>query len=564
MLPTQLVRVKNFDGTVSVVTAVEALGLLEMPVGEMASRLITKHMKGGMWLLAGMQLGRVFGAALIEGIGERAVIDTLGKAALTEGGSAALSNVALTAAIDVVDRYRKDLEGSAAGRDFLGVFDTVMMLWVAHDVGRIVATGIIPRALKAFDWAIATVKGIDESLMPMRAELEALKRTIARYATPTEAAEAAIAGGGTGAVNETKPGFFSLLRISRGEVAAERLTAKAAGTAAEASTTSVLNRLGSSVERAETDLSRAVTDEEKKAATALVDRTSRARYDVAQRAAQLKPDARQKFLDAVDAVIKTKPGSVEAMADLLSAAAKAPKPNLYIVEVQKLVARGVSDETLRVLGAKSVLKVPKIDLAWLNSTNISDEALEFLGRDKNTPWDMYQRVALDPTSAEIVDFRTSARGAGAEMVGQTKAATLGTDVRRQVKMGSSDIDFDLIVAGKRRGLEIKGWTRDTWRDALAAAIKRIDKGEAALSKSERDVVKKIDRMAKQLADARLATGENPMLGITDALTAQDKAKLELIFKDEKLGKVDLVPLSETDIKEAAAGKIGEPLGVPRP
>jgi hypothetical protein len=565
MLPTQLVKVKNFDGTEHTVTAVEALGLLEMPVGEMASRIIGKHMKGGMWLLAGMQLGRVFGPALLEGLGERSVVETLGKAALTEAGSAALSNVALTAAIDIVDRYRKELEGTAAGRDFLGVFDTVMMLWVAHDVGRIVATGIIPRALKAFDWAIATVKGIDESLMPMRAELEALKRTIARYATPAEAAEAAIAGGGTGAVSETKPGFFSLLRISRGEVAAERLTAKAAGTAAEASTTSVLNRLGSSVERAETDLSRAVTDEEKKAATAVVDRTSRARYDVAQRAAQLKPDARQKFLDAVDAVLKTKPGSVEAMADLLSAAASARQPNVFILEVQKLVGRGVSDETLRVLGAKALVDPPKIDLAWLNSTKISDEALDFLGQDKRTPWDLYRRAAADPTNGKLLrSFRTSARGAGAEMVAETKAATLGTDVRRQVPMGDSEIDFDLIVAGKRRGFEIKGWTTKTWREALDAAVKRIVDGESKLTADEKKLVGKIDHMTKQLGDARAATGEDPMLGLTDALGASDKAKLQRVFENAKLGKVELVPLSETDIKEAAAGKIGEAVGVPRP
>jgi hypothetical protein len=68
-----------------------------------------------------------------------------------------------------------------------------------------------------------------------------------------------------------------------------------------------------------------------------------------------------------------------------------------------------------------------------------------------------------------------------EMVAETKAATLGTDVRRQVSMGDSEIDFDLIVAGKRRGFEIKGWTTKTWREALDAAVKRIVEGKSKLT-----------------------------------------------------------------------------------
>ena len=55
-----------------------------------------------------------------------------------------------------------------------------------------------------------------------------------------------------------------------------------------------------------------------------------------------------------------------------------------------------------------------------------------------------------------------------------------------------------------------------------------------------------------------------MLGITDALSAEDKANLRLILRDKKLGTIELVPLKETDIKEAAAGTIGEAQGVPRP
>src|SRR5262249_22487322 len=164
---------------------------------------------------------------LAEGGGTRAVVGALGRAAASEAGRAALSNLALTGALEVVDRYRAELEATPAGREFLGLFDTVMMLWVAHDVGPLIATGILRRAVRSFDWAMSAIKGLDESLMPMRAELEALRRTVARFASPAEAAEAAAAGAGTmSAAAETKPGFFTLLRVARGEVAAERLAAK--------------------------------------------------------------------------------------------------------------------------------------------------------------------------------------------------------------------------------------------------------------------------------------------------------------------------------------------------
>jgi hypothetical protein len=573
LLPTQLVRIKTYDlvPTERVVTAVEALGILDRSAEGMLMTVLKTHISGGVKLLAGMQLLRAFGPALMEGLGEgggaEAVLASLGRAAATELGAAALNNAVLVGAIEIVEAYREELKQTATGREFLELFDTVLMIWVARDVTRLIATGVLPRLVRSIDWAITKGAALRNGLMPLRAELEALRRTVARYATPAEAAEAAAAGGGTAAVSaEGKPGFFTLLRISRGEVAAEGLAAKTAGTAAEGTAKRVLDRLGSAVERAETAAARAAPAE-KAEAEAAVERAARARLNVAQRASQLRPDAREKFLAAVDAAIATRPNSLEAIADLLSAAAASRQPTVYIAEVQKLLDRGtgISDEALTQLGKKAAAGSNVLDLAWLNRTTISNEALDFLGRDKRTPWDLYRRAASDPSAGGVMRaFRTSARGAGAEMVGEAEAMKLGTGVRRQVQMGGSEIDFELIVANAKRGLEIKGWTVETWKEALALALRRLKPKAPPLTAAEEKIVGKIDHMLKQLKDIQTATGKPPLLGVTDALPPDLKSALKQVLEREGVTGTKFVPLSEAEIKEAAAGTIGEALGVPRP
>jgi hypothetical protein len=359
------------------------------------------------------------------------------------------------------------------------------------------------------------------------------------------------------------------LRITRGEVAAERLIGRLAGTPAEAAGKRVLDRQGSLASRSEREAAAAVgTTAEAAEARAVASRRAQsgadAQFAVAQRAAQLRPDAHEAFLKAVDAVVATPRRNLGSLTDLLVAAAQSRTPNAFLAEVQALVSRpGLSDDALLVLGRKVREGRLVLDLPWLTRTSISDEALDFLGRDKRTPWDLYRRAATDPTAADVIKrFRTSARGAGAEMVGETAAERLGTNVRRQVRMGSHEIDFEMIVAGRRHGFEVKGWTRDTWNEALDAAIKRLNR--KALTDAEREVVKKIDTMISQLQDAQVATGRRPYLGFTDALPEPARARLRRILDANGLGSTRFVPLTEADIKEAAAGTIGQALGIPRP
>ena len=126
------------------------------------------------------------------------------------------------------------------------------------------------------------------------------------------------------------------------------------------------------------------------------------------------------------------------------------------------------------------------------------------------------------------------------------------------------VDFELIVDNARRGFEIKGWTAKTWREALDAAVKRMNKGASALNATEKQAVKKVDHMIKQLLDIQSTTKKIPILGLTDELPKDLKGALRDVLKDAGVSQVKIVPLSESEIKEAAAGVIGAPLGIPRP
>ena len=190
--------------------------------------------------------------------------------------------------------------------------------------------------------------------------------------------------------------------------------------------------------------------------------------------------------------------------------------------MQTLVSRrGVSDEALLVLGGKAREGRLVLDLPWLNGTSISDETLDFLGRDKRTQWDLYRRAAADPTAGNVIKaLRTSARGAGAEMVAEPEAERLGTNVRRQVKMGTSELDYEITVAGQRHGFEVKGWTRATWDEALDAAVQRLNR--KGLTGAQREAVEKIDTMIDQLSDAQKATKRRPFLGFRRAARTDEK------------------------------------------
>jgi hypothetical protein len=574
LLPTQLVRV-TILGTppqTRIVTALEAVGLLTPPSGEVIQRAISATTRGYMWIMAGTGLAQAFGPAFAEGLlasGEaRGIAGALLTRAGTEAGTSALLSAAALSGMAAIDSNRDEFSKTEAGRAFLELYDAAMLIWAAHDVGRLIVSGLIPRLAKSIDAIISMPGALRDAVLPLRDEIEAMRRAIARYRTPEEAAEAAVAGGMTmqAGADAERPGFFNVLRASRGEVASERLLERLAGSASESSARKVLNRLDSLVQRSEkVAASSAAGPEAREAAAETSKSAATARLSIARRAAQLRPDARDALLQAAERIVDARPNSLGSVTDFLAAAAESRQPNLYLAEVQKLVNRkGVSNEALAVLGKKAYGEVLEMsDLVWLNRTSLTDETLDFLARDERTAWSVFRRAVTDPTGTNVMrNFRTSARGAAAEMVAAPEAEELGTNVRRQVPMGSSEIDFEFSIGRRRYGFEVKGWTPDTWEEALDAAIARLNR-RPPLTEEQREAVKKIDNMLKQLRDAKDATGSRPYLGLTDKLDKAHLRQLERILESKQLGDTKIIPLSEDAIKETAAVKIGEALGVPR-
>jgi hypothetical protein len=551
-LPTQVVRVTTLGegGGTRVVTALEAAGMLALTESAFMEQTVKPTVRFGMYQLAFLGLARAFGPVLAEsltsGAGIRATAGAVGEAALAQTGRSALLSAAMIASMDAVEQNRPTLDKTPEGRAFLEVFDAAMTIWIAHDVARILES--LPRLIAATDRAIGAMRDLSESLLPFRDELEALRRASARW-TGLDA-EARVLAGGPAEIavgGEPPQKFLALLREARGEVAAERLIGRlgAAGRATQREASAIFDNLGR------------LAGADERAATA--------RLAIATRAAQLQPEASDAFLRGVNQL--TRSGrSVASLCNFLTAAAGARTPNVFLAEVQKLAARpGVSDEALAVLGGKAAKGANVLDLAWLNRTSISDEALDFLARDDRTPWDLYRRTALDPAAASnMVPFRSAARGAAAEIVAEPEAQRLGSSVRRQVRMGSREIDFELIVKGQKRAFEVKGWRVETWDEALDAAVQRLNK--KGLSDAQRDAVRKIDSMVSQLQEAQKTTGRPPFLGITDALYADEArmANLRRVLRANGLQGTQFVPLSEQRIRVVAATTIGQSLGIPLP
>src|SRR5262249_26778920 len=143
----------------------------------------------------------------------------------------------------------------------------------------------------------------------------------------------------------------------------------------------------------------------------------------------------------------------------------------------------------------------------------------FLAKDPRTPWDAFQAAATAPKENPLIWAYQSIRGAAAEMAAQRLVRRLFKGYRvidRQVKMGTREMDFELMSTdglGIRRGLEVKGWSKDVWSDALDAYEARF-LGKR-LSRAQRKAVEKIDRMIDQLNAARSTTRQRPILCTTD-------------------------------------------------
>lgn len=550
-LPTELVRIEVLgpQPRVLIVSALEAAGLLDITPGVLMENVVKPIAQVWSVALATTGVLRVFGTAVGEGLlagGLRGGLAAAGEVAATRAGTAALFDAAVLGSFVVVERYRDELQQSAAGREFLGLYDAATLLIAARDIHQLIGSGLLPK-LRAAGIAAWGVAGAAARAGIARAidEAEALGLAWQRTKWVKVAEEA---GTGMKMLEPAEgPGFAANLRVARGEVAGRRLVSTLAESGASTTTANaVMARLqklaGDSPE------------------------VARAQYQVATKAAAMKPEAAEKFLQSVEETLGMRSRSTAQVADFLTAAARASDPIAYLAEVRTLLARSkLSQEAIGVLAAKA--RSGSLDVAWLNRTSISDKLLDSLGRDQRTPWQAYKAAALDPGNERMLRWaQASLRGAGAELATEEAIAKIVPGHKLtgwQAEMEGSIIDYTIKTSdglGKIHGLEVKGWSVGTWRDALNAYEARAALGGAAkLTKEQGETVKKIDHMLGQLRAAQSATKNPPYLVVTDALTAPVRNKLNNMLAEE-LPETIVKTVSESRIKDIAAG-LGSSLGI---
>lgn len=557
-LPTELVRIRVLgkQQQTLIVTAFEAAGLLDFTTGHFLKHIVSPFGKVYSIAFASMGLVRIFGTALAEGLmagGLRGGASAIGEAALTKAGSSALFSAALVGSMELVDAYRGELQQTEAGRDFLAMYDVASTILIARDVYHLLSGGIVKPLSKLAAGASQVVGDAGRIVVRrLQQELEALQLAWSRMEEAGELSLVEAQSGLNLRVPKDPTKFTHLLMATRAEVAAGNVVKSLSAAGLE---TTYAEELFQKLQKAGADNPEVL----------------KAQRLVANRAADFPPAGAEEYLKKIKGIVDLRPRAVGEMSGFLAASAKAADPIAFLGEVEKLVSRkALRGEVLGVLAEKAFSG--KLDLAWLNTTTLSDRDLNFLGSDPNTPWGPLKSAVeaitgTPPNYKRLPWVRSILRGAASEMVAASdlrKDLVPGMRVKgSQVKMGDSKIDFELTSQdglGTRHGLEVKGYNRDTWRESVNAFLGNETTPRTALDEDTRGAVAKIDRMLKQLKDAKAFTQTNPFLAVTEDMTGPTKDKLRRIL-DKYVPDAEIVYLREDDIKDTAQ-RFVEGVGVP--
>jgi hypothetical protein len=121
---------------------------------------------------------------------------------------------------------------------------------------------------------------------------------------------------------------------------------------------------------------------------------------------------------------------------------------------------------------------------------------------------------------------------------------------RQVKMKYGHIIDNVLTAmtGSKlqHGVEVKGWNENRWRKALDTWLAR--QNGATLNEQQEKLIKQLQRLLDQLADAAKAPRGEPFLVSTDKLNGPTREKL-LRFLDKNAPDVVLIHIEEAKILE---------------
>lgn len=559
-LPTELVRIRVLgkQPRTLIVTALEAAGLLDFTKDDFFKHVVSPFGKVYSIALAGMGLTRVFGAALAEGLmagGLRGGAAAIGQTAATAAGRAALTSAALVGSMELVESYRGELQQTEAGREFLAAYDVASTVLIARDVYHLLSAGLVrPLGRLALAAAEAAPAAGRAAVRRLQQELEALQLAWSRMEAAGELSAVEAAAGLRLRVPKDPAKFTNVLMAARAEVASASVvqSLSAAGRPTKAAE-DVFKRLERLAER-----SKGANKEE----------VLKAHRAIANRAVEFEPEAAEAYLDKAKSILDLRSRRPEALTGFLHASARVADPMGFLDEVGRLASRkGLTPKTLETLGDKSLLytygkRSKGVDIGWLNTTSLSDGDLNRLGSDPGTSWEPLRKAIANitgdpPKYNQLPWVRSVLRGAAAETVAEdllTRKPLPGLRVDgTQVEMGASRIDIALVSTdglARKFGLEVKGYTDKTFREAANAFLRHENTPRLSLDSETAADVSKIDRMLKQLKDAQKFTNNPPYLAISDDVSGPTKNKLQGIL-DKYVPGAEIVSLEEAEIKELA-------------
>jgi hypothetical protein len=535
--PLEWVRVEVHGPQPSthLMTALELALLASLPdtslLWSAVGRITEMHMAhGAVWTLARVPL--------MPGVE--------GAATAMQGGSVAVARrvavrefvgrMSLMTTLAVVDTWRDELSRTQEGRAFLAVHDLAMLALAGRDISKLATSGILRELAhrggllvsQSGAWASS---GLHESVELARALARTLERMLAEgraIATP-EGLRFSLPGG----AEAFKQAFFTI----RGEMAAARALGGLRGA-------------GLAAQEAEKTL------EALKLLAAESQEMARAYSSVARRAAALPADKAQAYLAAVEKLRASARGAAKpALTELLrhSGAPSLMDPLAFLKDAEWLIGHPELDvEAVGILAKKAC--TGRVDLGWLRSTELATEDLNFMARNKMTPWRLFRRAAAEPGNWIMQrQAREQLRGVAGEMLTERHAQKLFPGFRltgRQVKLEEGHIiDYELTSMDGLRiqhGVEVKGWNDNRWRKALDAWLskqgtKKLDKGQEALAKQ-------LQHLLEQLADAAKVPRGKPFLVSTGKLSGPTKAKLETFLLENTRGTL-LIQVEEAKMLE---------------
>ncbi len=447
-----------------------------------------------------------------------------------------IGRMSLVTTLAVVDTWRDELSRTPEGRAFLAVHDVAMLALAGRDISKLATSGIwrelAHRGGRVLSQSGARASaGLRESVELAQALAKTVERMLAEgkaVATP-DGLRFSLSGG----AEAFKQAFFAI----RGELAAARALGgiRGAGLAAQEAgrTLDALKLLAAESQE-----------------------LARAYSAVARRAAALPADKAQAYLAAVESLrASARSAAKPALAELLrrSGAPSLADPLAFLKEAEWLVRHPELDaEAVGTLARKAC--EGRVDLGWLRSTGLTLEDLNFMARDKRTPWRLFRGAAAEPGNwTQQRRAREQLRGIAGEMLTERNARKLFPGFRmtgRQVKLeGGRIIDHELTSmdgSRLRHGVEVKGWNENRWRKALDAW--RAKQGTNKLDEEQEELVKQLQRLLDQLADAAKAPRGSAFLVSTDKLSGPTRFKL-ISFLEENAPDTLLIQIEEAKILE---------------